>query len=162
MKAMFNCLAASVLIFACAPLVGATTAPWPNPLSRMDLATPYGTLHIQTSEYVYESRLRIDDTDIDPKISGILNIPYAFSLPAAQAALVSISTGNDACPVTYRWVILKKTGYKVSPEFGSCSDKIKVSATGRRFTLQTPNTQKPDKIDVYVYDGQTLRRRIAP
>jgi hypothetical protein len=128
----------------------------------LHLATPYGTLNVATSEYIYESQLRIDDVNVSPAIRGILNITYAFNMAKAQVALVSINNGNNQCPIVYRWVVLQKSGYKVSPEFGSCTDQIKVSAKGRVLTMQTPNTQKPDKIDIYTYDGKTLKQRTAP
>lgn len=157
----FRLVAISMLITACNQAVGAAQAQWPQSPSRMDLPTPYGTLEIKTSEYIYESRLRLDEADISPKIEGLLNITYAFALPNAQAALVSINDGNNICPISYRWVILHSKGYSVSPAFGSCSEHIKVSVSGKKFTMQTPNSQKPDKIDVYVYDGKTIKQRIS-
>jgi outer membrane protease len=138
-----------------------STPTWPVSPSRLALDTPYGTLNIASNEYVYESQLRINDDDINPSIKGILNITYAFSMPKAQIALVSINSGNNGCPVSYRWIILQKSGYTVSPEFGSCSEHIKVSAKGRLFTMQTPS-QNRDKIDIYTYDGKTIKRRTAP
>jgi hypothetical protein len=132
---------------------------WPPLPSRLNFVTPYGTLGIKSYEYLYESRLKINDTEISPPIEGLLNITYAFSLPKAEAALVSISDGNEKCPVKYRWIILRDKGYTVSPPFGSCSTRVKVSAKGRRFLVQTPNAEKPDKIDTYIYDGKTLTRK---
>ena len=157
----FSRLAASA-IFGFASLGAHASDGWPVSPSRLNLATPYGTLHVATSEYVYESALQVDDADVEPTIRGILNITYAFNMPKAQAALVSINKGNNGCPVMYRWIVLDENGYKVSPEFGSCSDQIKVTATGRLFTMQTPSTQKRDKIDIYTYDGKTVKRRTAP
>lgn len=132
---------------------------WPPLPSRLDFATPYGTLGIKSYEYVYESRLQIDQVEIAPPVEGLLNITYAFSLPNAEAALVSISDGDPHCPFKYRWVVLHRKGYEVSPAFGSCSEKIKVSVKGRRFFLETPDLQKPDKIDTYIYDGKAVTRR---
>jgi hypothetical protein len=152
--------AAGALLMATSLLASAAT--WPVSPSRLHLATPYGTLNVATSEYIYESQLRIDDVNVSPAIRGILNITYAFNMAKAQVALVSINNGNNQCPIVYRWVVLQKSGYKVSPEFGSCTDQIKVSAKGRVLTMQTPNTQKPDKIDIYTYDGKTLKQRTAP
>lgn len=146
-------------VLACTQAIGAASIKWPQPPSRLNLTTPYGTLGVTTSDYVYESRLHVDNTELAPKIEGLLNITYAFALPSSQAALVSISNGSDLCPVQYRWVILNEDGYKVSPAFGSCSEHIKVSVTGTKFTLQTPNNEKPDKIDIYVYDGRTIQQR---
>lgn len=137
----------------------ATPTLWPTSPSRTQLPTPYGNLHVANNEYVYESRLQIDNTDIDPMVQGILNITYAFSTPNSHAALVSINTGSNACPYTYRWVVLEKSGYKVSPEFGSCNDQIKVTAKGRKLTMLTPSAHTPDKVDMYVYDGKTLKHR---
>lgn len=151
------------LLLAAAGQIAAANSPatWPVSPSRLNLPTPYGDLQIATSEYVYESTLRIDGVDVTPSVQGMLNITYAFSTSKAHVALVSINSGNNACPVTYRWVVMQKSGYTVSPEFGSCSDQIKVSAKGRLFTLQTPSPQKPDKIDIYTYDGKTIRRSSA-
>lgn len=159
-------IVAGFIFFACCSAAVAATAQtdadaaeWPIMPSRLQLPTPYGTLNVATSEYVYESRLRVNSEDVAPKVSGILNIAYAFSMPKSLAALVSINNGSNACPYMYRWVILDKSSYKVSPEFGSCSEQIKVSASGRKLTLTTPSIQKPDKIDIYVYDGKTIKHR---
>ncbi|TCT02767.1 hypothetical protein EDC26_11742 [Paralcaligenes ureilyticus] len=150
-----------IIFLTCARPVLATEATWPVPPSRLSLPTPYGTLDIKTSGYIYESHLTLDGVDLEPKIEGLLNITYAFSISKAKAfmALVSIGTGNNACPVSYRWVTIHKGGYKVSPAFGSCSNQIRVSARGRIFTLATPNSQKPDKTDIYVYDGKSIKHR---
>lgn len=134
---------------------------WPVSPSRMELNTPYGRLHVDTSEYIYDSRLFVDGTEVNPAVRGILNITYAFERPKAQIALISIDNGNNACPVVYRWITLTRTGYTVSPEFGSCSDNISVSATGKFLTLKTPSSQKPDRIDIYTYDGKQVRRSIS-
>jgi hypothetical protein len=155
-------LLAGIALIASGQVLSADKADaWPVSPSVMQLATPYGELHVVTSEYVYESRLRLNGADIEPAIKGILNITHAFSLPKAQVALVSINNGNNVCPIRYRWVVLQADAYKVSPEFGSCSDKIKVSAKGRTLMLKTPSMQKPDKIDVYTYDGKTIQHRSA-
>ncbi|CAM5412238.1 putative protein OS=Eoetvoesiella caeni OX=645616 GN=DFR37_103448 PE=4 SV=1 [Eoetvoesiella caeni] len=139
--------------------VMAQSQTWPPLPSRLDFATPYGKLGIKSYEYVYESRLQIDDVEIRPPIEGLLNITYAFDLPDAEAALVSVSDGDLQCPFKYRWVVLHRKGYSVSPPIGACSEKIKVSVKGRRFFLETPNNQKADKIDTYIYDGKALTRR---
>lgn len=153
-------LLAGIVTLAASSIVSATSpATWPVSPSRLHLPTPYGTLDIATSEYVYESTLRVDNTEVNPPIKGMLNITYAFSTPKAQVALISINSGNNGCPVAYRWVVLEKNGYTLSPEFGSCSEQIKVSANGRLFTMQTPSAQSPDQIDVYTYDGKSIKHR---
>lgn len=142
--------------------VSAASASWPATPSRLALDTPYGTLQVSDNEYIYESTLRFNDAEVAPAVQGMLNIPYAFSLPSSQIALVSINNGSKECPVSYRWVTLKEKGYTLSPAFGSCSDQIKVSVQGNSFVVHTPSDQKPDKIDVYAYDGKTIRKRTQP
>ncbi|NYT57357.1 hypothetical protein H0A65_00305 [Alcaligenaceae bacterium] len=141
--------------------VAVTPATWPVSPSRLYLSTPFGTLNIAPSEYVYESRLRVDSVDIEPAITGILNITYAFSTPKAQIALISINDGNNVCPISYRWVVLDASGYNLSPEFGSCSEQIQVMARGRLLTLRTPSHKAPGKIDVYTYDGKSIKHRVT-
>lgn len=132
------------------------TSEWPAPPSRLTLDTPYGALHVSSSDYVYESRLMLDDHEIQPKVEGLLNIPHAFSSPDFHIALVSIDTGEQICPVSYAWVMLEESGYSVTPPFGSCSDKIRVSTEGATFSVQTPNAEDPSKIDRYTYDGKSI------
>lgn len=159
MPAIVHRVLASVLFVLGSQAAVASQTQWPTSPSRTQLATPYGNLHVVSSEYVYESRLQVDDTDVDPEIFGILNITYAFSTPTSQSALVSINTGNNGCPFVYRWIVLDKSGYRVSPEFGSCNDQIKVTVKGRKLTMITPSTHTPDSVDMYTYDGKTLKHR---
>lgn len=132
---------------------------WPPVPSRLMLETPYGDLHVSSSDYVYESRLMLDDHDIEPLIKGLLNIPYAFSSPDFHVALVSINKGDNSCPFSYKWIVLKNDGYSVTPPFGSCSDAIDVSTKGTTFTLLTPNHEDPDKLDSYLYDGTNITQQ---
>lgn len=152
-------LAAGILLAGCQGAAASSTE-WPVSPSRLVLPSPYGTLQIKTTDYIYESHLLLDGKEVQPHIVGLLNIPYAFTLPGKLSALVSVNTGSSLCPVQYRWVTLYKGGYKVSPLFGSCSSQIKVSAIGHRFELATPSNVTPNKIDVYVYDGHNIKLRV--
>lgn len=156
---IFAWLSLFSVLMSCGSAAMAQPQTWPPLPSRLDFVTPYGTLGIKSYEYVYEARLQIDHVEIRPTVEGLLNITYAFNLPNAEAALVSISDGDLHCPFKYRWVILNRKGYVVSPAIGSCSEKIKVSVKGQQFFLETPDHQKPDKIDTYIYDGKALTRR---
>ncbi|HUH60787.1 MAG TPA: hypothetical protein VL001_12025 [Candidimonas sp.] len=152
-------LFATLLAAACSFGAHGTMLEWPSTPSRLQLSTPYGKLYISPSEYVYESKLRLDSADLEPEITGMLNISHAFKMPKAHAALVSINRGDNVCPVMYRWIVLRADGYKMSPEFGSCSELIKVSAQPGQLTLQTPSRESSDKIDIYDYDGKTVKQR---
>jgi hypothetical protein len=107
-----------LIAVALAAIVGCAHASspvtWPVSPSRMELSTPYGRLHVSASEYVYESRLLIDNDEVKPTIRGILNITYAFRRADELVALISINNGNNLCPIVYRWVILDKSGYTLS------------------------------------------------
>ena len=137
---------------------------WPTLPSILHLPSEYGTLHIAINDYVHESALQIDNQPITPEVRGLLNITYAFKMPDAQAALVSINSGNDTCPLSYRWVLLRSNGHLVSPAFGSCSEKIRVSTEGKTLKIETPNQADQAKIDVYSYSGGTTvsRTTIVP
>lgn len=147
------------LMVFCGPARALPEEAWPAAPKLVELSTPYGTLAISESEYIYEARLKLDGIELNPRIRGLLYISYAFELPGRQAALISISQGNDACPVSYRWVILKAGGYEVSPAFGSCSENIRVRADAKRLTVDTPSRESPEKIDSYVYDGHAIKQR---
>lgn len=146
-------------MLAGATAFAASETNWPVAPKLIELPTPYGTLAVGESEYIYEAKLKLNGSLVEPQISGMLNISYAFSMPDTQAALVTISKGNESCPVSYRWVLLKADSYQVSPEFGSCSEHIKVSADSRKLTVQTPSREAPGDLDVYEYDGKTVKRR---
>ena len=159
MSASLLSLLAGMFMMLGSPATHASQTTWPVSPSRLQLPTPYGTLQVASNDYVYESSLQVDNTDVDPQVRGIINITYAFNMPTSQVALVSINNGNNGCPISYRWVVLEKSGYRMSPEFGSCNEQIKVTATQRLFTLQTPSTHTPNQIDIYVYDGKTVKHR---
>lgn len=158
MRTSFSLLLA-VLMLAYAGLATAAHDQWPAPPSRLNLETPYGTLGVSGSDYVYESILVFNGKPVEPHIEGLLNIPYAFSSGRYHAALISIDSGSKSCPVAYQWIVLNSDGYKLSPEFGSCSEQIRVSAVHKTFTLETPNRQNPAKTDVYVFDGKSITQR---
>jgi len=147
------------LLLICGSALAAAEIDWPSAPKLIELPTPYGTLAVGESEYIYEARLHLNGAEVEPLISGMLNISYAFSLPESQVALITISKGNEACPVSYRWVVMKAQGYTISPEFGSCSEQIRVSADTRLLTLQTPSQEAPGVLDTYVYDGKTVQKR---
>ncbi|MFO8212403.1 hypothetical protein R2K36_33625, partial [Pseudomonas aeruginosa] len=66
-------------------------AEWRALPSSLAFETPYGTLSVQTREYIYESKLYLDNVLIQPLIQGRLDITYAYQIDDAHAALISIS-----------------------------------------------------------------------
>ena len=142
-------------VLACPPAM----AQWPEPPSAVTFESPYGTLTVETSEYVYESELYLNNKPVQPTLQGLLDISYIYDLKQAHAVLVSVSDGNPKCAVRYHWVVLKPNGYSVSPAFGSCSELIKVSSKGKRLIVATPSAQNPSEIDVYIYYDNHIEKR---
>ncbi|NLC37284.1 MAG: hypothetical protein GX772_12775 [Alcaligenaceae bacterium] len=156
---LYGCKALATLLLVCGPAHASADENWPTTPKFIELSTPYGTLTVSESEYVYEAQLKLDGGQIDPPISGMLSLNYSFEMPDRQATLISISSGNNACPIMYRWMVMRADSYSISPAFGSCSEQIRVSADAKTLTLQTPNQESPEKIDTYVYDGKNLQVR---
>ena len=159
MPASLNPFIVALMLTFTSTAAATDASQWPSSPSRLTLDTPYGDLHVSPSDYIYESRLMLDEHEIQPQVKGLLNIPYAFSSTDFHVALVSIDTGDQVCPITYKWIMLNKDGYSATPQFGSCSDSIKVSAKGHTFRLITPNEANPDDSDVYLYDGETVTKK---
>ncbi|ASR90204.1 hypothetical protein ACYB9R_06550 [Alcaligenes aquatilis] len=151
------------LALALQPFVahGAASQAWPQPPSQLSLDSPYGTLQVSQSDYVYEARLQLDAKTIEPELKGMINIPYAFKQANNQTALISVDKGLGACSINYHWVTVSSQGYTVSPAFGSCSAKIRVRHHGRTLIMETPSQDNPAMIDEYRYDGRkiSLRKR---
>lgn len=156
---LLSCKALVALLLTCGLVQAEALEGWSVAPKLNELPTPYGTLAVSASDYVYEAQLLLDGQAIEPEISGLLNIRYAFELPGSQAALVSVSRGSEVCPIAYQWVVLKADSYVVSPAFGSCSEHIRVSANTKTLTLETPSQDKTGAVDVYVYDGTNVKRK---
>ncbi|CAM5373318.1 hypothetical protein AFAE65S_01742 [Alcaligenes phenolicus] len=57
----------------------AASQTWPQPPSQLSLDSPYGTLQVSQSDYVYEAQLQLDSQIIAPELKGLINIPYGWS-----------------------------------------------------------------------------------
>src|SRR3546814_12755452 len=117
MAATLACWAAGALLMATS-LMASATAPitWPVSPPRLHLSTPYGTLQVATSEYVYESHLRIDGDEVSLTVRGILTITCAFRLSTAPGALVSTGKGTTQLPIVSCRVVFQKQEFIGSPE----------------------------------------------
>lgn len=158
MRLRLSLLSAFCIVCLSQPALG-MTAPWPNTPSRTALQTPYGTLEVRSSDYVYESHLLFDGKRVQPDIHGIINITYAYRVDKARVVLIAVDTGSITCPITYHWMTIRKDGYRLTEPFGSCSEDIRVATRGKQFVLSTPNLNKAGAIDTWIFDGRTVRRR---
>ena len=72
--------------------------------------------------------------------------------------LIAISKGSETRPVSYG-VVLSPGGHKVSPEFGSFrADQGQCRQPSADITRPV---RVPDKLDVYVYDGKTVKKKMV-
>lgn len=133
--------------------------PWPVAPALQSLETPHGTLSVRDSTYVYESVLQLDGEMIEPTIQGLISISYAYQIGQRNVALISVDSGDPACPVHYHWIALYKAGYQVTEAFGSCSTQIRVAAQGQTLVLETPAADNPDTIERWSYNGRTVKKR---
>ncbi|CAM5213955.1 hypothetical protein CDEF62S_04461 [Castellaniella defragrans] len=141
------------------PAFGATPYYWPATPKRTALETPYGTLDIRASDYVYGATLTFNHTPTIPRLQGILNIPYAYDVGRKQMALVSEDKGIPDCPVTYYWVVISEQGYRLSAPFGSCSADIRLTVHGTLLSMETPSRDDKTRLDIWTFNGQKIRKR---
>lgn len=134
---------------------------WPNMPSQLSLQTPYGALQVTNSGYIYEAQLSLAAQLIEPSVKGLINMPYAFQVGDSQSVLISVDSGTGACPVSYHWLTISQQGHQLSPAFGSCNTKIRVSHRDSTLIVQTPNLEARDFIDEYHYKAGkiSLRKR---
>lgn len=112
--------------------------------------------------------LTFNGRPVQPRVEGNAALSFAYHLSSGSrlAALIE-DDGGSACPALFRWIVVSAGGYKLSPEFGTCTDLIKAEAKGGRFIVRMPgfvgpfNTQAEQQQAVkrrvtYVYDGNTL------
>lgn len=139
--------------------VGAAADQWPVSPQRASLETPYGTLAVRPSDYMYGATLTFNHTPTTPRLQGVLNIPYAYEVGRQQMALVSLDNGQTNCPISFYWVVISAQGYRITDPFGSCSNDIRMSAKGRILRMETPDPANPDKLDIWEFDGQKVYKR---
>lgn len=154
-----QCLLSAFCILCLSQSAIGTTAPWPTTPLRTVLHTPYGTLEVDNSDYIYESHLLFNGERVRPDIRGLINITYAYRVDQTRVVLIAVDTGSTACIVSYHWMTITKDGYHLTEPFGSCSEEIRIATRGKQFVLSTPNMNKAGVIDTWIFDGRTVRRR---
>jgi len=73
-----------------------------------------------------------------------LDLGKPFEIGAADVVLVT-DNGGTSCPALYYFVTVTKSGAKVSPAFGSCSDLITVKRNGESISVSMPGYQGPSE-----------------
>jgi hypothetical protein len=73
-----------------------------------------------------------------------LDLSKPFEIGAADVVLVT-DNGGTSCPALYYFVTVTKSGARVTPSFGTCSDLIKVKRTGDSISASMPGYQGPSE-----------------
>jgi hypothetical protein len=85
-------------------------------------------------------------TPVQPTIeaNNSLDLSKPFEIGAADVVLVT-DNGGTSCPALYYFVTVTKSGAKVSPAFGTCSDLIKIKHIGDSISVSMPGYQGPSE-----------------
>jgi hypothetical protein len=104
----------------------------------------------------------IDQKQFSPKVNGGMGIDFVFSTKYGDkfAVLLSMNSGGNACPATYRWVLLNEKGFEASPDFGNCSEDAKGSLVGNELIVTVPKYGTPPygvPGAKYIFNGVQLK-----
>jgi len=66
-----------------------------------------------------------------------------FSVADSDIVLIGDNSGGTACPMAFFFVIISgPNNATFSPEFGTCSDLVRVSQTGKPITVTNAGHQR--------------------
>ncbi len=69
-----------------------------------------------------------------------LDLGEPYQIGSSDVVLVT-DNGGTACPALYYFVTVTRSGAKVTPSFGTCSDLIKVRRNGDSISVSMPGYQ---------------------
>jgi hypothetical protein len=103
------------------------------------VTTRYGALTVSDAGV-----LLFKGSPVQPTIeaNNSLDLGEPFQVGASDVVLVT-DNGGTACPAIYYFVTVTKSGAKVTPSFGTCSDLIKVKRLGDSVSVSMPGYQGP-------------------
>ncbi len=79
-----------------------------------------------------------------------LDLSEPYKIGTSDVVLVT-NNGGTGCPAEYYFVTVTKSGAKVTPSFGTCSDLIKVKNVGDSISVSMPGFKRARGRHVYVY-----------
>lgn len=116
-------------------------------------STPFGKISI-----VDGKELLFNGKKLNPPVTGgfSLDVEWKSDLKDGYAFLVMNNLGGTACPALYRFVILNSSGYKVSNEFGTCSDLAKPFIRDNLPSVAMPELRTGGQ-KTYTFDGASIK-----
>jgi hypothetical protein len=85
-------------------------------------------------------------TPVQPTIeaNNSLDLSQPYQIGTSDVVLIT-DNGGTSCPALYYFVTVTKSGAKVTPSFGTCSDLIKIKRTGDSISVSMPGYQGPSE-----------------
>ena len=119
--------------------------------------TRFGTLAVAADNV----SLQMNGKPVLPGVAGnnSLSIVANYELGNADVVLVQ-NTGGAACAAMYSFITLTKTSLRATPEFGTCSDIIRVTSDLKSAVTVVMIGNKPSEKVVFQYvDGRLMKSR---
>src|SRR6266699_1626395 len=115
-----------------------------------DTKTRFGRLTVSEDQ-----KLLFQGRPFEPPIEGNNGLAVAepYQIGATDVVLVT-DLGGTACPATYYFVTVSKSGAQASPSFGTCSDLTTVKRTGDSISVSMPGFAPP-------FDSKMEKRKAA-
>ena len=119
---------------------------WNNPTGASGLAqepnavaTRFGALSVSEAGV-----LLFESVPVRPTIeaNNSLDLSKPYQIGASDVVLVT-DNGGTACPALYYSVTVTKSGVRVTPSFGTCSDLIKIKLSGDSISVSMPGYRGP-------------------
>src|SRR2546421_8583595 len=103
------------------------------------ITTRFGALKVSDAGV-----LLFKDSPVQPTIeaNNSLDLSEPYQVGASDVVLVT-DNGGTACPALYYFVTVTKSGAKVTPPFGTCSDLIKIKRNGDSISVSMPGYRGP-------------------
>jgi hypothetical protein len=104
-----------------------------------DVTTRFGALTVNEGGV-----LLFKGSPVQPTVEAdnSLDLSEPYQVGASDVVLVT-DNGGTACPAIYYFVTVTKSGAKVTPSFGTCSDLITVKRVGDSISVSMPVHQGP-------------------
>lgn len=120
------------------------------PARASELQTRYGILAIDDANLLFFQNL-----PVQPRVEGnsFLTFERKYEFPDYDLVVVQ-NTGGIACPAEYNFIKVSSKGAAASESFGTCSDLIQISRTGRGVVARMPGFMGP-------FESRRARERAA-
>ena len=124
------------------------------------MQTPYGNVSVDNDSM--PPQLLVNGRPLKPSIEGNQSLQLLKQLQfQGNTAILLQDTGGSACPALFRWVLVGPHTISYTPEFGSCSDLVKLTSSAAALTLTMPDPNT-GTATVFSFDGLSLKQDGKP